>query len=101
MPKIVKKAVKSNKATPDTTFVKNMRLGENQKLEISVFSREDIVYMNFRKFYRTQKDPSWKPARQGMTLPLDLVKKMRALSRALQEMAEEDLEAVPEIQGRE
>lgn len=46
-----------------------IELGENARLVIDSFKNDSGSFVNFRKFYRTKKDPAWKPARQGMSIP--------------------------------
>ena len=84
----------------------SIKLGDNQKLEISAFARADdddnnIIYLNLRKFYRTKNDKTWKPARQGMTLPLELAKKFRVKFKSVCEAASDDEDSVPVMKGKE
>lgn len=100
MPKVNKKAkqVETNDALEQT-----IKLSDNLKLQINVFAREEddekTVYVNLRKFYRTQKDRTWKPGRQGLTIPMELAKKLRVKFKAVCEAAEEDPDSIPVIGG--
>jgi len=103
--KTSKKAKKPSKPAVPEGMIEHIKLSDNQRLEISVFARTEgddedaTVYLNLRKFYRTKKDPQWKPARQGMTLPLDLAKKLRVKMKSVQEAAEDDTDNIPEVGG--
>lgn len=55
---------------------REVKLTDNLKLVISSFiDDDDNKHINIRKFYKTQRDPQWKPGRQGLTLPENKAKK--------------------------
>jgi hypothetical protein len=98
------KSKKSKKEVPEGLTV-SIKLTDNQKMEISAFRLDDDddgenLQINIRKFYRTQKDKTWKPARQGMTIPLELAKKFRQKLKGVCDIAEEAGDDVPKLEKR-
>lgn len=87
-------------------LVRHIKLSEHTRLTISVFAIDGKagrdVQFNIRKFYRTQNDPTWKPARQGITLPLQLMSKFRKRTKDIEEALEAiDIDDVPGLPERE
>ena len=94
---------KSNKE--ESKNYEQIKLGDNTCLRISAFAFDDDedhenIQINIRKFYRTQKDRTWKPARQGMTIPLEIAKKFRVKMKAICESADENPEDVEIIEKK-
>jgi len=42
---------------------------------------EDQYMISIRQMYCTKKDPEWKPARQGITLPVDYAERIAKIVR--------------------
>jgi len=76
---------------------REVKLSDNQKLVVSSFLTDDgSKHLNVRKFYRTQKDPNWKPAAQGLTLSQEKAKKaIKMLIEAFKNMDEEAVALPP------
>lgn len=55
-------------------------------------------YVSIRQFYRTKKDPKWKPSRSGMTVPLELAP---FITKNIRRIVDTDLEHFQEIQPDE
>jgi hypothetical protein len=93
------KAKAKSKAVLKEPTYEQFKTSENSCIRISAFKHaetDEDVHINIRKFYRTQKDPQWKPARQGMTLPMELAKKFRIMLKSVCDTAEEgDVAVLP------
>lgn len=67
---------------------KSIKISDNQKIEVSSFKNDQGRFINLRKFYRTTKNPDWKPTRQGITLPEE--KALKILRAAKDELNDID-----------
>lgn len=99
-----KTSSKKTKKVEDKNY-EQIKLGDNTCLRISAFAFDDDedmenIQINIRKFYRTQKDKTWKPARQGMTIPLEIAKKFRVKMKTICESVDENPEDVEVIEKK-
>lgn len=60
---------------------KLIELTESSAINIEAIKVGDAKMLSIRKMYKTKKDPNWKPARQGLTIPFDEAE--RVLKKAL------------------
>ena len=89
MPKSSSKSAKSSK---EQVF-ERIKLSDNSEIRISLITFHedaDEVLVNVRKFYKTKNDPTWKPARQGITLPIEKAKAFRVKLKTICERSESD-----------
>lgn len=72
-------------------FEKFIKLGPKHKLSVSIYKNQnDEVVLNLRKFYLHDADEDeWRPDKQGLTMHLDQAKKLRLITKALEEVQDE------------
>lgn len=78
------------KRPKDTEFEKWIRLGDKFMLSVSIFkNQEKEVVLNLRKFFLTKDEEEWRPDKQGLTMHLSEAKKLRIITKALEEIQDE------------
>lgn len=57
-----------------------IKVSETKAYRISLIrmadDKEKTTYLSIRQMYQTKKAPEWKPGYQGLTIPLDLCKRI-------------------------
>jgi len=53
--------------------IREISKGETSKYCVHYVTRQGNSYINVREWYCTRNDPTWKPAKAGMAIPLNEV----------------------------
>lgn len=78
-------------------MAKRVTVSEHKAYRIEGIEIDGLQMVSIRQLYNTKKDPTWKPGRQGVTLPID---KAAHISKIIKELAEGDEFKVIEPRGK-
>ncbi len=78
-------------------MAKRVTVSEHKAYRIEGVEIGGDNYVSVRQLYNTKKDPTWKPGRQGVTIPVD---KAAKIGKLLAEIAAGDEFKVIEPKGK-